>query len=237
MTELRAIIASSTSPPDIIAINEVKPKNSRYQLQPADHMIDGYISFPKNIENGIGRGKVILASVIINAKPIEVESAFEESLWVEIQLGKQQDGLLFGCIYRSPGAGQEDNKNMEELNKFIRKIGDFNLKSINWVNWNFTNHVKMDFLNACTDAFLTQNIQEPTRGRLGQQPSLLDLVLTTADDNIYELEYQSPLGSSDHSCLYFKYCCPIKKELTQRTVTLYDKGNYQAMSAELEEKQ
>jgi hypothetical protein len=220
MTELRAIIASSTSPPDIIAINEVKPKNSRYQLQPADHMIDGYISFPKNIENGIGRGIVIWTSEIINAKPIEVESAFEESLWVEIQLGKQQDCLLFGCIYRRPGASQEDNKNMEELNKFIRKIGemkrqqvvitgDLNLRSINWVNWKSPNQVEMDFLNACTDAYLTQNIQEPTRGRLGQQPSLLDLVLTRADDNIYELEYQSPLGSSDHSCLYFKYCCPL----------------------------
>ena len=133
---------------------------------------------------------------------------------------------------------------MEELKKLIRRIGemkrqqviitgDFNLKSIDWTTGDSRNQVEKEFINACTDAFLIQHVREPTRGRSGQEPSLLDLILTTADDNINNLQYLSPIGASDHACLVFDYHCPMEHELNQRTITLYNKGNYQAMNAEL----
>jgi hypothetical protein len=152
--------------------------------------------------------------------------------------------LLFGCIYKSPGAGQEDIKNGEELNRLMRKIGemkreqvvitgDFNMRTIDWTNWKATNQLERDFLIACTDAYLCQNVLEPTRGRQGQQPSLLDLILTTADDSVHDIKYHSPLGASDHASLLFEYRCPVTKELVNKTVILYAKGDYQSMNAEL----
>jgi hypothetical protein len=80
MVELRAIIASSSPQPDIIAVNEVKPKNSRYQLQPADYKIEGYTSFEKNIQKEKGRGIVVWTKEFINARVIDIETEFEESL-------------------------------------------------------------------------------------------------------------------------------------------------------------
>ena len=68
---------------------------------------------------------------------------------------------------------------------------------------------------------------------MGQNANILDLVFTPRDDDISKIEYQSPLGRSDHSCLLFEYLCPLGMEHKTRTVYLYNKGNYAGMNEEL----
>jgi hypothetical protein len=59
--------------------------------------------FAKNIDREEGRG--ILLNVYINnifgATEVEVDTTFEENLFVKIKL-KNNDKLLIGNIYRSP---------------------------------------------------------------------------------------------------------------------------------------
>ena len=60
-----------------------------------------------------------------------------------------------------------------------------------------------------------QHVSEPTRFRIGEEPSLLDLVLTNEEGMIQNLEYQPGLGNSDHLSLIFDLGC--KKQMTKDT--------------------
>ena len=41
-------------------------------------------------------------------------------------------------------------------------------------------------------------------------PNLLDLIITNEKNMIDSIEYQSPLGKSDHSVLVFNFVCHTK---------------------------
>ena len=56
-----------------------------------------------------------------------------------------------------------------------------------------------------------QHISEPARYRFGEEPSLLDLVLTNEEGMVLNLEYQSGLGNSNHLSLIFKLVCQEEK--------------------------
>ena len=56
LPELRNRIKHAKSPPSIIAITEVKPKNTRHPLTEPEIKIDGFDLFTKNIEQSTGRG-------------------------------------------------------------------------------------------------------------------------------------------------------------------------------------
>ena len=46
--------------------------------------------------------------------------------------------------------------------------------------------------------YLYQHITKPTRTRQGQEPSILNLVLSNEEGMIQDIEYLSPFGKSDH---------------------------------------
>ena len=55
--------------------------------------------------------------------------------------------------------------------------------------------------------FLFQHVTKPTRYRLGDTPSLLDLVFISELDMISNITYSPPLGNSDHVCINFELVC------------------------------
>ena len=57
------------------------------------------------------------------------------------------------------------------------------------------------------DLFLQQHVTEPTRYRNGEEPSLLDLIITNEVGMIENLSYHPALGDSDHCCLKFELSC------------------------------
>ena len=77
-------------------------------------------------------------------------------------------------------------------------MGDFNFPSINWETENSVNTQERNFIGRISDASLTQIVQEPTRFRSGQRPSLLDLILVSDHDMIQYTEMLPPFGKSDH---------------------------------------
>ena len=85
------------------------------------------------------------------------------------------------------------------------------------------------------DNFLCQHIQEPTRVRGNDTPNLLDLIFTNEKNMINNIEYQSPLGKSDHSVLTFKFNCYTILKNYVRTKLYYNKADYESITKELKD--
>ena len=242
MPELKALVKDIQ--PSVIAITEVIPKNYRYPVQKAEIKIsEDYNIFPECISN-MGRGITIQLHKSIEAQEVNIQTTFEESIWCEGKL-EGNDRLLIGCIYRSESGTTENNNKLREL---IRKIstlgyshvlimGDFNYKDIKWENWSTPgcNESSDEFLfvEALRDSFFHQHIVQPTRVRHGQEPSVLDLVLTNEEGMIENIEYGNPLGKSDHLVLTFEFKCYTKQNTKEKNIQIYAKGKYDLMREEL----
>ena len=236
-----------TEKPLVIAVSEVKSKNGKDRIQD-DYTIDGYTINPTNLVNEVGRGIIIYTHKSLDKSTIQVEvsNKFEEACLLEIRL-RGGDVLLFGCIYRSPTATADSIENNNNLNNLVRSIcakpyshvclvGDFNYKDINWKSWTTPhgeNSKEVEFIEAVRDSFLFQHIEEVTRTRGNDDPSLLDLVLTNEELQVSNIVHHSPLGKSDHSVITFDYHCYL--DFSKPKVCYdYRKADFEGMKTELE---
>ena len=235
-----------TEKPMIIAVSEIKPKNGG-EFSEADYKIDGYTINPVNVEPATGgRGMIVYTHNSLDKSTVQLSpiASFEEACLLEIRL-RGNDTLLFGCVYRSPTAGPDANKNNENLNRMMRTIyaksyshvclvGDFNFKDINWVSWS-TNHGEQSkeaqFIETIRDCFLFQHIETPTRVRGNDEPSLLDLVLTNEEEHVSNVVHHCPLGKSDHSVITFNYHCYMDYSKPKKIYN-YRKADFAAMKAD-----
>ena len=165
---------------------------------------------------------------------------------IEVQLSGK-DLLVVACIYRSPSSSTSSNENNNNLNLLIKSIalnnkyshkcllGDFNFPTINWENWT-TPHMEDSkeekFLDALRDAYLYQHVDEPTRCRGTDDPSLIDLILTGEENQILNLDYLSPLGKSDHSSLAFNFACYANPKSAQ-TRYIFASADFQSTNNDL----
>ena len=72
-------------------------------------------------------------------------------------------------------------------------------------------------------------MQDYTRCRLNQRPSVLDLIISNEEDMVECLEYLSPLGASDHKVLTFQFNCYCSHTKNSSTHFNYYKCDYEAM--------
>jgi len=118
--------------------------------------------------------------------------------------------------YRPPGLSVDKSARfMEELECVINSywsfspiiVGDFNLPDIIWsptaqvASAHGTN--ARDFINMCNDYSFRQHISFYTRFRKGDNPSLLDLLITTDDVHVENLHSSAPIGKSDHIVIWW----------------------------------
>ncbi|XP_047740696.1 uncharacterized protein LOC125179243, partial [Hyalella azteca] len=150
----------------------------------------------------------------------DVKSNFNEFIFVDCMVDSGEP-LLLGLVYRSPNSTVD---NCNALNEMLREatkvnpkrtviLGDFNYPEILWDQEKSSagqDHPATRFLSACRDAFLVQLQSEPTRSRVGQTPSLIDLVLTSDEDIVCEIQTTAGLGKSDHAVLVigFNFAVP-----------------------------
>ena len=100
--------------PDIIAIKEIKPKNSRYTLSYADYKIDGYEAFPCNLHSSNGRGLLIYEKNELNAVTLNLNTDFMEHSLIQNRTANNEL-LTIGCVYRSRNSPDTNNENMNNL--------------------------------------------------------------------------------------------------------------------------
>ena len=232
--------------PLFVAVCEINPKNNN-NVNAIEYMIPGYTLRHVNIGEGSGRGTAIFTKNELNPSISEVKTEFNEAVVLEVKL-RSGDYLCFSCIYRSPTNSPDTATNCCRLNQLIKDIsrnkryshvcfvGDFNYKHINWETWSTSKSKDSEeekFLDALKDSFLFQHVTQPTRHRGSDEPSILDLVLTNEEMQISNIEYQSPLGKSDHSSLIFDFHCYTEtKKLTESYN--YNKADFDAMRCDLE---
>lgn len=167
---------------------------------------------------------------------------FKEHVWCYIKL-KGTDKLLIGCIYRSTNTTVENDEELLDLIKISNRkreshtliMGDFNLPGINWVEESVhggIQSIEYKFLECIRDCYLNQHITMHTRFRRNESATL-DLVITE-EENIIDLEVDSPLGKSDHVVLKFKYVCYLDNLEEYKDggfpKYIYYKGDYEKMS-------
>ena len=103
--ELESYIQSNS--PDVIALTEVLPKNSVFDVNETEHVLQGYTCFSSDLTKG--RGVLLYIKNIIPAIDIEQNGIFLESTWCKINLSRG-DNFIIGCIYRSPNSKSENTK-------------------------------------------------------------------------------------------------------------------------------
>lgn len=113
-------------------------------------------------------------------------------------------------------------------------FGDFNFPSINWCDLAITSankSVESDFVNTCLTFGLSQLVTSPTR-TTNHSNNILDLILTSHPNSFSPPIYLD--GISDHAVIHGTFQCQHKRpHEASKTITLYDKGNYLEMNAEL----
>ena len=233
-------IAIELNNPDIIVLTEVTPKNNRYTLQKLEIEIKGFNLFTTNFNEKDSRGVAIYVKKSIISNQIEIENMANDTVWVEIAIEKNKK-MLIGGIYRSPNNSALKNKLLfdtivtaSNINKdnFLL-IGDFNCSEIDWDDLT-TQDQNMELLSnkiieIIRDCFLQQVIMENTRGRGANIPSLSDLVLCYENTLIKDIEYQSPLGKSDHCVITFSYDIQCISSAYKVKRFFYDKGDYNSV--------
>ena len=208
--------------PHIIAINEVKPKvTGKYSISDFNCDKHGqYKILTNNIEENIGRGQLLLVKKSLQTKEVYMETPFSECLFLEAKLQKS-DRLIVALLYRSESEGEEmSDKLIELVNEVCSKgyshvliLGDFNYRTIDWESLSSSSKVEKKFIQCISDNYLHQHVDQPTRWRGTNRPSLLDLVLTNEENMITELEYQAPVGNSDHAVLMMKFNCYAEEKV------------------------
>ena len=100
-------------------------------------------------------------------------------------------------------------------------IGDFNLPVTEWGE-PLTFHHGHDLYNNLKESALTQFVRNPTRGT-----HILDLVFTTNEELVKNLNVGEELGNSDHRAITFNinFINNVSKESKQKVLD-YKKANF-----------
>ncbi|KAK2152940.1 hypothetical protein LSH36_314g03058 [Paralvinella palmiformis] len=105
-------------------------------------------------------------------------------------------------------------------------VGDVNMPDIDWESWIGRSESDVLFIETLQDQFMHQHVDEPTRFRSGQKPSLLDLVISSKEELVSDITYREPLGKSDHPSLSFSINTEPETINTSQQRYRMDKGDY-----------
>ena len=204
-------------------VTEVKPKHSFESITPQHIKLEGFDIYSNFEDNEAKRGIAIYISHRISDRVTElkVNTDFRECVWLNLSL-RGRDKLLMGCIYRSPSSITENDYNLWNMLKSITEAnpsylviaGDFNYPDINWdtvESVKHSEHTSQRFIDAVMDSFLHQHVTQPTRYHHEQNPSTLDLLLTSEENMINHINYLPGLGLIDHVCIFFELSVYIAK--------------------------
>ena len=222
----------------------MKPKaNGEYSLSDFNCDKHGkYKIFPNNIENDVGRGQLLLVKKSLNHKEVFMNTEFSEAIFMEIKLQKKKDKLIIALVYRSESEGEEmSDKLVKLVNEVCNKgyshiliLGDFNYRTIDWENMSSSSNIEKRFIKCISDNYLHQHVDEPTRWRGTDKPSLLDLILTNEENMVTDIEYQAPVGNSDHAVIVFKFNCYAEENVDIFIKKKYHQANYRKMKQHMQ---
>ncbi|GAA52973.1 hypothetical protein CLF_109247 [Clonorchis sinensis] len=204
--------------PSIIALTEtcLTP-----DVSDAEISIDGYSIFRADSKRGRADGVALYLHAALPIPTVLSDTTpapFCDALWLQVPL-RRGDSLLLGVVYRSPSSPPEDDhfliRTLGQLSSsyhftHLLLVGDFNAPKAPWTELQCVGS-SGPFAAALTEVVQqsawTQQVVAPTRYRAGQQPSLLDLVITNERHFVDQVTINAPLGHSEHCVLTFDFIC------------------------------
>ena len=230
--------------PQIIALQEVKPKNCTYERTLEEYKINGYEIIDHNLYTQEGRGLLMYVRSGMKCNNVELNTQCCEYCSIEVKC-KNNVSVLITSIYRSPNSTEVNNGNLLQLLQEISEtnykyklvLGDFNLPHINWRTC--TSEAgpmgcATVFIEKIRDCFFTQHIMDITRFRGDNIGNTLDLLFSNDESTIEEVTLSSPLGRSDHACLQVKYDLQEVEAGNKKVTYMYEKANYSRMKSLLD---
>ncbi|CAJ0940425.1 unnamed protein product [Ranitomeya imitator] len=169
--------------------------------------LQGYSLFRKDRKNRRGGGVCLYVKSCLKStlrEDISEGNEDVESIWVEIHGGKNGNKILIGVCYKPPNITESMEslllKQIDEAatHNEVLVMGDFNYPDINWETETCETHKGNRFLLITKKNYLSQLVQNPTRGA-----ALLDLILSNRPDRITNLQVVGHLGNSDHNIVQF----------------------------------
>ena len=235
---------------DVIAITETWAKDD---MTDAELSIDGFVIFTSDRKGRLGGGVLLYVRSSIPVQYFCEASniGFEKSVWCIAELG--MSSLIIGVCYRSPSSEELNNDRLLQVldtaSKHCHKgassphlllVGDFIYPEISYNHFTVdasTDSSAYKFFSKTQDLSLSQCVHQHTRIRAGNAPSTLDYIFTDEAGLVDEIEYQAPIGKSNHVCLswtttVFDSDAKKPKLSTKRN---FWKGNYSATNRELSE--
>jgi len=230
--ELKSLIELSEKVPDIIALTEVKNKRKRNFDYTDKLKIDGYRLFHNDLLREGNRGIIVYVKQGLRCKrKLFLYSSFMEYILLEIETDHKV--MHIATIYRSPNSSFENSLNMCSLIDHICTkpgyklfLGDFNFPKIDWNHMESKktsrtrkNEVhepgsRTKFIDTLQKNKLKQHIINfPTRARGNATPHILDLIITKSNESFIEkIEFDAPLGKSDHSII--RVSCKVNPKIS-----------------------
>lgn len=243
--EFRVIINSSK--PDIIFISETWLNSAI-----ADSLINiaGYLLYRQDRTNKSGGGVCIYIKQIIQGYRAECARIFAilhdavaiDYIFVKVKLRSAE--LLVGCVYRPPDCTLEENQcfcdsfeKLSEIRSNVVIFGDFNYREIDWRRQgiNGSSAAAEQFLRSYQNLHLHQLVDFLTRYRGNDEPSLIDLLLTSDGGLISSVEGHAPIGKSDHVVISAAMQVNISgRQSTSQCYPDYWRADYNAIKEHLE---
>ena len=167
------------------------------------------------------------------------EIDFPETIWCTISCNGES--TLVGVCYRPPDSTQINDKALYSLiNKVGQEqnvviMGDFNFSELDWGKMESIDY-SHPFLECIGDNFMSQLVDEPTRGS-----NYLDLVLTSDEDLVQEVTVGEHFATSDHNVVKFNIIIKGDSNYSENKTFNYYKADYNeirnyAITLNLEEK-
>lgn len=242
--ELSERLKITENTPQVIALQEVKPKNNRYVKSAEEYKLDGYSIIEYNIKENEGRGLLLYVKGDITCNTVELSTEYCEHSSVEIKTNDGNNALITS-VYRSPNSSEDNNTRLLQLLheisetnfKYKLVLGDFNLPNINWNNCTTEGGMQgfsAKFIEKIRDCFFTQHIKDTTRMRGSSRGNTLDLLFSNDDSIVEDVHLTSPLGRSDHVCVEVKCDLQDMEERSKDMYYMYEKADYHRMKRSLD---
>ena len=225
-----------TEKPDIICGQETHLDKS---FSSSEVFPSGYDIFRKDRKAGAG-GVFVACRPELLATQNDKLGKNNESVWITINIAGKPP-LHICSFYRTTDREETPLDNLyDDLATLSQRslpnvilLGDFNLPHIDWSNSSvgpnpeYGHDLNQKFLDLSLDFSLSQHVKDPTR-----ENNILDLVLTTFDNNIKEVVVQS--GMSDHNMVSVELNISAKfSRKKPRIVYMFKRANYGAIKDEL----
>jgi len=233
---------------DIIAVSETWATE---EISDAELAIDGYALFRKDrrtdrLTKGGGVALYVRETLRAHLSCELNNSTFDDSIWCEVYAGDSV--IVTGVCYRSTSSTSDNDRNLLSLmEKAVHEsgskgsqlliMGDFNYPEISYSEYAVdaaSDSSAKKFFDCTQDLYLCQHVDEFTRCRANQSPSILDYIFTCDEEVVQNVTYESPLGKSDHCCISFEYITqPFKVASSNELKFNFWKGDYDSINQEL----